>query len=323
MGPLLDALLKSEDCVEVIGRDGRIKISNAKNSSACLPGAEEGSVWLDHWPETSRNAVLIAFDEAWDGRVEKFTAYRPDEEGADTWWDVSVSPIEAEGKVISILAVSRNITKLRQAISSKEAELSEAKIKAEERDLVSSEMRHRLKNQITAIESLARLTARAHEKTSDFMPVFSQRLMKLSLSQDLLSVQNYNPVPLEEAVQTITGIPGKTEQFKIKEMPDVAIGSNSLTTLALILGELTTNSLKYGALSEDHGHIELKCSEENGILTFYWREDAREPIMPGTTGSGQKLMTRMSMNSGVPFESDWHETGVNCRFGIKVAQKAA
>lgn len=314
MGSIFDALLKSGDCVEIVDMEGRVSFSNASQSDAC-PDDGNRRMWIAGWPENSRSSALIALEEALDGRTERFLAFKPQED-QDIWWDVNVSPIEEDGEITGALIVSRDVTKLRTDMDDKDKRLASAERIAEERDLISKEMRHRLKNQIAAIESLARMTARSHPETKDFLPAFSQRLMRLSASQDLLSVRDYEPVPLERAVNTLIAISGRNEQVSVSSIPDIRIAATALTTLALILGELTTNSLKYGALSSDKGTVEVRCTETNGILTFTWREDAKDIIVPGEEGNGHHLMARMSANSGIPFSKEWHETGLTCHFGV-------
>tara|TARA_B100000929_G_scaffold247351_1_gene206051 strand:+ start:2223 stop:3185 length:963 start_codon:yes stop_codon:yes gene_type:complete len=314
MGGILDALLNSSDCVEIVDIEGRVTLTNADADREC-PDDEQERMWVSGWPESVRSSALIALEEALDGRKERFLAYRPDAE-TDRWWDVSVSPIEEDAAITGALIISRDVTKLRSDIEDRDQRAKKAERIAEERDLISKEMRHRLKNQIAAIESLARMTARSHRETADFLPAFSQRLMRLSASQDLLSIRDYEPVPLERAVNTMIAISGRNDQVEVGSMPDVKIAATALTTLALILGELTTNSLKYGALSSDMGCVSVECSESNGILTFTWREDAKDLIEPGEEGNGHHLMARMSANSGIAFEKEWHGTGLTCRFGI-------
>ena len=315
--PLLDALLKSKDCVEILDKNGIVRISNRQDRFNC--DDRIGEQWIQAWPETSRNDALIALDEAREGRTERFSSYRPIGKD-DAWWDVTVTPMEQDNNLIAILVVSRDVTRIHQL----QAEITERAIQAErtseERDLVSREMRHRLKNQLASIEGLARMTARSHKDTAAFLQAFRQRLSSLSISQDMLSSYDNTSISLSEAITTIVQMSGIDDQITINNLPDdVILTSNSLTALSLILGELATNSLKYGALSENSGHIELDCSPTSKALRIIWREDAKSPISPGKEGSGTQLMTRMSAGSGIPFEQHWHETGVTCQFGVPMA----
>lgn len=311
---ILDALMTSGDCVEIISLDGRVTHHN-RGTEHCGDAAADSSLWVSQWPEASRSAVLMGLERAVEGEPARFTAYRP-KDGEDAWWDVSVSPIRNSQSVSEILALSRNVTEVVDAIRDRTREADEATRLASERDLVAREMRHRLKNQITAVESLARMTARACERTEDFIPAFSQRLMRLSIAQDLLAVRNYEPVELDRAVHATLAAAAESGQMEIGELPTILVLSSSLTTLTLILGELLTNSLKYGALRHGDGRIRLECAEHPNALTFTWREDVGAPLLPGVEGNGQRFMRRMSAISGIPFTVDWQETGLTCTFGL-------
>lgn len=315
MNRIEEALMRSNDCVEIIGMDGRVIATNSTDTSSCGDLEEQDEGWVMQWPETSRTSVQIGLEEALDGRKHRFEAYRP-RNGQDAWWDVSVTSIEDEKGVSGALAVSRDITRIRNEQMQSQAMLEEARSTAEERDLISREMRHRLKNQITAIRSLALMTARDHPDTKSFMDSFNRRMMSLSTSQDILSARDNQPVELNQAIQSILAATGRSRQVTISSMPQATVGPQALATMALILGELSTNALKYGALSEDQGTVRIECQEKEGILTFTWDEDSGVPIVPGDTGSGHQLMKRMSANSGVDFILEWLETGLLCQFGI-------
>lgn len=312
MNILEEALMKGADCVEIIGLNGEVIRSNFHND-AC--GDETASTWIHKWPESSQSAALIGLEEALDGRTHRFEAYRPQRE-QEAWWDVTIIPMEKEEAVIGALAISRDITRIKQNQMRMETQLEKAQQIAEERDLISREMRHRLKNQITAIRSLALMTARDNPSTKNFMESFNRRLMSLSVSQDILSSKDNQPVELDKAIDSILASTGHSKQVTVRPMPEIKIAQQALATMALILGELTTNALKYGALTENDGTVEVDCQDREGILTFTWREDSKTPVVPGVSGSGHQLMKRMSANSGVDFLIEWHETGLICQFGI-------
>lgn len=312
MNRIGQALLKSRDRIEVIDTSGCILETNDPTTR----DRSEGRSWVGQWPETSRTSVLIGLEEALDGRTHRFEAYRPIED-EDAWWDVMVTSIEEGGIVTGALAVSRDITRSKTEQMQTQAQLDEARITAEERDLISREMRHRLKNQITAIRSLAAMTARDHPDTKDFMESYSRRLMSLSVSQDILSARDNRPVSLASAIDSILASTGRSSQVHVDTMPEADIAPQALATMALVMGELMTNSLKYGALSENEGKVRIECRDKEGILTFTWNEDCGVPVVPAESGgSGMQLMKRMSANSGVDFVIEWLETGLTCRFGV-------
>ena len=106
-------LLASADCIKIITLAGDIELFNEPGVKAMeLPSAEAviGRRWADLWPESSRHLVRKALGEAARGEPSRFTGFCPTAKGAQKWWDVVVTPMEHDGVVTRLLAISRDIT---------------------------------------------------------------------------------------------------------------------------------------------------------------------------------------------------------------------
>ena len=68
--------------------------------------------------------------------------------------------------------------------------------------------------------------------------------------------------------------------------PDVPIGGGSVMSLALLLHELATNAVKYGALSSSAGALAIECSEDNGRFALTWAERGGPPVEHRVDGEG-------------------------------------
>ena len=55
-------------------------------------------------------------------------------------------------------------------------------------------------------------------------------------------------------------------------VPRMGVGERTATTLALVLHELATNSLKYGALSSETGTLDVSCSDDDDDIVMVWTE---------------------------------------------------
>ncbi len=77
-------------------------------------------------------------------------------------------------------------------------------------------------------------------------------------------------------------------------VPRMGVGENSATTLALVIHELATNSVKYGALSSDEGTLDLSGSLEGEDLSIVWMERGGPTIdIPAApSGYGSRLVDR-------------------------------
>ena len=96
-------------------------------------------------------------------------------------------------------------------------------------------------------------------------------------------------------------------------VPRISVGEATITILALVVHELATNSLKYGALSVDTGTLDVSCSDRNEAVTIVWTESGGPKVRPpkGAGGYGSKLVER-SVTSHLrgSIDYDWAEDGV-------------
>ena len=109
-------LSASADCVKIITLDGRIELLNDPGVEAMeLPSLENviGRPWVDLWPEESRAMVAQAVAEAASGAPSRFTGFCPTFGGTPKWWDVVVTPMQEDGITNRLLAISRDITAIR------------------------------------------------------------------------------------------------------------------------------------------------------------------------------------------------------------------
>jgi two-component sensor histidine kinase len=91
-------------------------------------------------------------------------------------------------------------------------------------------------------------------------------------------------------------------------VPRMGVGEAAATALALIIHELATNSLKYGALSVDTGILDLSGSTNNDDLMLVWTERGGPQVEPpdGAEGYGSKLVRRsISSQLGGSITYDW------------------
>jgi len=109
-------LSASADCIKIITVDGRIDLLNEPGVEAMdLPSADDviGRPWVDLWPEEARATVARALAEAASGVPSRFTGYCPTFGGIPKWWDVVVTPMHEDNAVTRLLAISRDVTSIR------------------------------------------------------------------------------------------------------------------------------------------------------------------------------------------------------------------
>lgn len=171
----------------------------------------------------------------------------------------------------------------------------------EGRELLAGEMSHRVKNLLTIAAGLTAITSRSTNTTEDMAHELTLRLTALGRAHDLV-----RPLPGQtEAASALLGdllsvllapyddLGAFSGRIRVS-VPRMSVGETSTTTLALIVHELATNSLKYGALSVETGTIDVSCSAHNEAVTVVWTESGGPKVRApkGMGGYGSKLVDR-------------------------------
>jgi PAS domain S-box-containing protein len=122
-------IASSADCIKVLDAEGRLLFVSEGGIQAMGIGDPHtllNTPWIDLWSDPDRPRVQRAIDEARQGKVGRFTAFRPDFHGQPKWWEVLVTPVQGEqGPTGQFLAVSRDVTASRAATTELEAMVAE------------------------------------------------------------------------------------------------------------------------------------------------------------------------------------------------------
>lgn len=139
----------------------------------------------------------------------------------------------------------------RQKEAAQARELAAASVReAEYRDLLVQEMKHRIKNYITRVQSIARQSAAGATDVKAFSETFNARLSAMAAVQEILAgtvaaQADLRKILAKELQQAID--PARIEQ--VLEGPEVRLEERQAHAFALVAHELTTNAMKYGGLS--------------------------------------------------------------------------
>jgi two-component sensor histidine kinase len=96
-------------------------------------------------------------------------------------------------------------------------------------------------------------------------------------------------------------------------VPRLGVGEMAATNLALVVHELATNSIKYGALSAKIGTLDVSCtSDDHEDVVVVWTERGGPPVEepPTLGGYGSKLLNRSMHDLGGSIEMNWDGAGV-------------
>jgi len=246
--------------------------------------------------------------------VDHYETIRQRKGGSLVNISLTVSPIKNEkGEVVGASKIARDITASKRA--------------QEQQELLLREMDHRVKNLFTLAISVLSLSGRYAtsvpqliESTRDRLSALA-RAHALTLPQAPRAPRAARPATLHSLLEAITAphlSEGDGRRFSIIGC-DVEISGSAISSLALLLHEFATNSVKYGALSSAAGQIKVHCADRDGNVVITWSEHGgplvARPI--GNEGFGD-LLVRATVTGqlGGDVSREWKPEGLVIRLSV-------
>ncbi|UFW45391.1 MULTISPECIES: sensor histidine kinase [Bradyrhizobium] len=162
-----------------------------------------------------------------------------------------------------------------------------------QKDILLTETRHRMKNLLGIVRSLANQTDVEGRTAKEYRDAFLGRFQAVAEAETiaLASSAEANLSALVEQSLKAAG----PERYQITPGPAVRLNPRQIMPMSLILHELVTNAWKYGAFSNTGGLVRLswRTSEGQGntFLHIDWREENGPPVAPPTrSGFGSRLI---------------------------------
>ncbi|HET6970446.1 MAG TPA: sensor histidine kinase [Phenylobacterium sp.] len=156
--------------------------------------------------------------------------------------------------------------------------------------LLLDELNHRVKNSLTAVQSIAAQTFADAQEVRPAHDLFVERLMALSSTHNLLVKHDWQGARFHELVHATLKPYGRPYACA---GPDLQLDPNLAVSLGMALHELATNALKHGAWRAA-GRISVTVIEEpGGMVRIVWRESGGPPVQARVhRGFGSRLLER-------------------------------
>ena len=199
-------------------------------------------------------------------------------------------------------------------------------------ELLAGEMSHRVKNLLAIASGLTAISSRSAESAEQLASELTERLSALGRAHDLV-----RPLPngqgdaalLGDLISVLLAPYDDLGAFKGRirvAVERMGVGEKAATGLALVIHELATNSMKYGALSVPVGTLDVSSVAEDDDIVLTWLEhggpEVREPDETG--GFGSKLIERsVTYQLGGTIAYDWAETGLIATIRMSRARLAS
>lgn len=201
----------------------------------------------------------------------------------------------------------------------------------EHRQLLMSELSHRVKNSLAVIQTLAYETIASVASLEEFEEKFTGRLRAMASAHELLVIGTSEPATLEQLVrrQCEPYADLGSTRFSVKG-PRIVLGPTVAQGLGMVLHELMTNAIKHGSLSEDEGRVEVSWETADlggeAGLELSWKETGGPSIVaPERSGFGlgmieETLSHAVEGQSRIAFEPDGLRATVTTRSWTKREQ---
>lgn len=183
-------------------------------------------------------------------------------------------------------------------------------------DLLIAELNHRVKNVLALVRSISRQTKDSSESLESYTEAFERRIVALSTAHDLIGGSGLQWARLKEMIRTEVQPFLNSQQAISIDGPDIGLRGDIAPVMALVLHELTTNSVKHGALTRADGVLDVTWKYEAGGVAIQWRESNSPTTDPGNRrGFGMTLVERAvpyecNGESNVAFHSDGIEVNL-------------
>lgn len=209
----------------------------------------------------------------------------------------------ASGEFLGMIGVNVDVTERERAET--------------QRKLLLAELNHRVKNTLAVVQGIAHQTFKGQGSIDDAKRAFEGRLLALSRAHDLLTQESWEPLSLEDLAADSVTPRGVNRQRVSLSGPAVRLPPRHAVAVAMVLHELFTNAIKYGALSDDAGRITLQWRIDGQQLIIDWTEQGGPPVTPPTRrGFGSVMIERTLTDLEGTVALDFPPTGATCRLAL-------
>jgi two-component system, chemotaxis family, sensor kinase Cph1 len=153
---------------------------------------------------------------------------------------------------------------------------------------------------------------------------FEGRLMAMARSHSVLSRTKWRGGDLEEIVSESCKPFCEKHRLSV-EGPRVALPPRAVVGMSMVIHELATNSVKYGAFSDPSGNVQVRWDVHDRELRFAWKEQNGAPIQPSQRkGFGSVLISSIiEADLDGKVEMTLESDGLRCAATIPIKGVAA
>ncbi len=183
-----------------------------------------------------------------------------------------------------------------------------------QREMILSEVEHRARNMGAMGAAIVQFSLKDNEEAA---ALINSRMKTLQATNDLITKSPQLQADIETILRQELS-PYDLSRCVLNGSP-LRLPSNAARAVALVVHELITNAVKYGALSADGGKLHLSWSMNGGLLEIEWREDGGPKVpTPTRSGFGTRLIDTTVAGLDGSIEREFRDSGLFCRVRVRL-----
>ena len=269
-------------------------------------------------PPTYKNQTGPRLEKAFAGERVAFEAAMPSPGGPPgkmNYYSAVYEPeFDAQGAIIGAVVVVIDITELKE--------------REDHIRLLMNEVNHRSKNLLSVVAAIAKQTSATSPE--DFTDRFVARLKALAVSQDLLVKSRWKSIEASELVRCqLAHLGDLVDRRIVLDGPPLTLCVAAAEAIGMVVHELSTNAVKYGALSGQSGKVQLSWRLEQSHagerFRISWVERDGPPVEPPSRrGFGTTVVTQLvEMNLDGKSELGFAPAGLTWSFSCRASSVLA
>jgi PAS domain S-box-containing protein len=235
-------------------------------------------------------------------RIHNYETVRRRKDGSSVEISLTVSPIHTpKGNIIGASKIARDISDRKKS-----------------QQLIIRELTHRTQNLFAVFQAIAARAVDESKTAAEIKYVLNDRLQALARAYQVMA---------EEGGASLAAIlerefSGFSRQVKFGGC-DIVVNPSAAQQFALIIHELATNALKYGALSAPAGRVSIQGKIDRlnggGTFRFVWRETGGPAVTkPTRRGFGSVILLDSAKQFGQSVELDYAPRGLSYELQVQL-----
>jgi PAS domain S-box-containing protein len=250
--------------------------------------------------------------------------------GDDWRWMRNIGgPHIIDGELVGMHGIVQDIHERKLANERLRAEIEQRERAQQRQLLLIHELNHRVKNLLAMVQAIVTQTLSNSDTPEAARRALDQRLQALARAHDILTRESWHGADLADIIAGTVAALEASPGLRVRTSgPSVRLDPKAAVTLALVMHELVTNAVKYGALSTDEGGVNLDWTTaraKGGVrLSMTWAEHGGPPVRtPQRKGFGARLIARSLAAEQGSAELIYAPEGLKCRMTLVIPGAAA